>query len=75
MSLTRRIKALRAHKGYKQEDCSEAIGITLRTYNKKENGKSEFTLGELEKLAVFLGTTVSELTSANELFKMNSCQG
>ena len=33
-----------------QEYVSKQLGITLKTYNLKENGKSDFTINEIVKL-------------------------
>lgn len=45
------IKALRAYNGLSQTKVAETLGCTYQTYNSKENGKTSFTLDELNKLA------------------------
>ena len=48
------IKVLRSLRGYTQEEVADAIGITARTYCKKEQNPDLFTIGELKKLSIFL---------------------
>ncbi len=48
------IKGLRNLRGYTQEEVADAIGITARTYCKKESNPDLFTIGELRKLSNFL---------------------
>ena len=48
---TQNIKALRAVKGLRQEDLAKFLGISLNSYNNKENGKREFSLMEANSLA------------------------
>lgn len=45
------VKLLRLLNGDIQDDNAKLIGCNLSTYNRKENGKSEFTLKELKILA------------------------
>lgn len=61
--MTRKLKILRAMKEVKQEDVAEMLGITLTTYSKKENGKSDFTITEAKKLASFFSCTIEEIFS------------
>lgn len=48
------IKGLRNLRGYTQEEAAIAIGITPRTYCRKEGNPDLFTIAELKKLACFL---------------------
>ena len=48
------IKGLRNLRGYTQEETANAIGMTVRTYCKKEQNPNSFTVGELRKLSNFL---------------------
>ena len=48
------IKGLRSLRGYTQEKTANAIGITVRTYCRKEQNPNLFTVGEIKKLATFL---------------------
>lgn len=50
---TRYIKALRAYHGLSQTELAEVLNSTFQTYNKKENGKTNFSLEELKSLANF----------------------
>ncbi|PGC81165.1 helix-turn-helix transcriptional regulator [Bacillus toyonensis] len=44
-----------------QEKAANLIHIASRTYFAKEQGKSDFTLKEAQKLAKYFKTTVDEL--------------
>lgn len=46
MKLYRKLRGRMAEYDDRQQDASEAIGISLMALNKKLNGKSEFTLRE-----------------------------
>lgn len=46
----RKLKALRASKGYHQIHVAEYLGISKGHYCNKENGKAEFSISEIEKL-------------------------
>lgn len=48
------IKGLRNLRGYTQEETANAIGMTVRTYCKKEQNPNLFTVGEIRKLSIFL---------------------
>ena len=54
------IKGLRILRGYTQEDVANAIGMTSRTYCKKESNPDLFTIRELRRLSFLL--EVSEET-------------
>lgn len=51
-------KAIRNLKGYTQEETAKAIGIHKRTFCIKENNPDLFTVGEVKKIAKFLGVEV-----------------
>lgn len=55
------IKGARTRLGYKQRHMAEKLGMTLCTYNRKENGKSEFTDAEKVKVAELLGFTLEQM--------------
>lgn len=44
------LKKLRIEHGLKQKDMAKLIGISVSTYNYKENGISDFTLTEIKKI-------------------------
>ena len=46
------IKGLRILRGYTQEDVANSIGMTSRTYCKKESNPDLFTIGELRRLSL-----------------------
>ncbi|HBG2133553.1 TPA: helix-turn-helix transcriptional regulator [Clostridioides difficile] len=56
-----RLKELRTEKKITQQQLSTAIGMTFKTYSKKENGHREFTVSELEKICFVLDIEASEL--------------
>jgi len=59
MHLNLRVARLKAR--VSQEDIAKLLGVNVNTYSSKERGKTEFTLGEVKKLADFFGTTIDEL--------------
>jgi len=42
-------------RGFTMERLSQAIGISKSAFSKKINGKSEFTLGEIQRIVDVLG--------------------
>lgn len=42
-----KIRGKRSEKRITQEEMADRLGINLKTYNFKENGKADFTLSEL----------------------------
>ncbi|HBE9444690.1 helix-turn-helix domain-containing protein [Clostridioides difficile] len=56
-----RLKERRVEKKFTQQQLSTAIGMTFKTYSKKENGHREFTVSELEKICFVLEIEASEL--------------
>ncbi|MFQ4588271.1 XRE family transcriptional regulator [Clostridioides difficile] len=56
-----RLKELRVEKKFTQQQLSTAIGITFKTYSKKENGHRDFTISEFEKICFVLDIEPSEL--------------
>ena len=48
-----------------QEEISKKLGITIKSYNLKENGKREFTLDEAKKISFLLKLNLSEV---NDIF-------
>ena len=49
--MTNIFKAARSLRGYTQEYMAKSIGISTRTYGRKESNPENFTVGEIEKLA------------------------
>lgn len=62
-----KLKVLRAIKGINQEELASTIGVTLSTYSKKENSKTEFTLKEANKIAKFFGRTIEDIFFNDEV--------
>lgn len=60
------IKILRIISGENQEKVSSELGCTVSTYNRKENGKAEFTLPELKLLAEKYNTSLDKLSNQEE---------
>lgn len=65
--MTKNLKILRAIKEVKQEDVANMLNITLATYCKKENGKSNFTIKEAKKLADFFNCTIEDIFFAEKV--------
>lgn len=51
------LKGVRVGFGYNQLDMANMIGISRKMYNYKENGKRDFTLSEIKKIAKHLNLT------------------
>lgn len=56
-----KLKGLRAEQGFSQEDMSKLIGISLSSYQRKENGENQFTLREAYKIAQIFRRDLSEI--------------
>ena len=48
-----------------QEEIAKEVGINLKSYNLKENGKREFTLDEAKKISNLLELNLNEV---NDIF-------
>lgn len=69
----RKLKAIRVENGYTQAQLAERLGISAKTYNRKELGIIEFTQNELLNLSTELKLT---LNLVNEIFfenKLTKC--
>lgn len=51
---TLKLKSMRVGKGYTQTDVAKKLGTTTKTYCDKENGKKDFSPGEITNLANIL---------------------
>lgn len=60
-NLAKRVKELRKRKGFSQEKLTELSGLSLRTVQRIENGKTEPTGDTLKKLSIALNITPDEL--------------
>lgn len=61
MTEKRSIKSVRVDIGLTQEETAQRLSMPLSTYQKKEQGVTEFTFGEITKLSEIFGTEVSLL--------------
>lgn len=57
------LKGTRVIKNHTQTSLSEAIGITCKTYNRKELGIVPFSNEEILKVSQVLGLTLDEVNS------------
>ena len=57
----------RKEKRLRQVDVAEVLQITPQTYYVKENGRSEFTIGEALKLARLFDCTLDDLFGEEEV--------
>jgi DNA-binding XRE family transcriptional regulator len=55
------LKAIRIKHGLTQDDIAERINISGTSYNKRENGKLEFTLSELITLAIIFNLSKEQI--------------
>lgn len=56
-----KLKGKRVERNKTQSDVAKALNLDLRTYNYKENGKTEFKTSEVKELAIFLELTPDEV--------------
>lgn len=54
------IERLRNERGYTQETVANVLKISRATYNNKESGKRDWTISEIEQLAMFFNVPVAE---------------
>jgi DNA-binding XRE family transcriptional regulator len=57
------LKGTRVIKGYTQTTLSKAMGITPKTYNRKELGITDFSHEEVIKMTQILGLTLDEVNN------------
>lgn len=55
-----------AERGLTQAAAARAIGIGRQTFSRKINGRGDFSVSELTRLADFLGTTIVDLMQRAE---------
>ena len=51
----------RNEKGLTQEEMGKLLGISKNNYNRKENGKLDFSLPEVKKILSILGADYNEI--------------
>ena len=59
--LSTAIRERAAEKGLTQATTARALGIGRQTFSRKINGRNDFSVSELARLAEVLGTTVADL--------------
>ena len=52
------LKSLRVLEGLTQEQIANLLGISIQSYNKKENGKVSFVDHELKTLSDYFGVSI-----------------
>ncbi len=62
-----KLKGYRVMAGYTQKDMAEALGISLRVFLEKENGKKEFTVEEAKKITSLLKNKIESI-EFNDIF-------
>ncbi|MGL5087474.1 MAG: helix-turn-helix transcriptional regulator [Clostridium sp.] len=55
------LKGMRVMNGLKQDDMAKKLQITRAAYNRKENGKVEFTISEALIIANILDKNIEEI--------------
>lgn len=63
------LKSLRVKHGLSQKDTAKLLGITVATYNRKENGNRRFTVDEAIKLSKIFNTSIEEIFFTNRVTK------
>ena len=61
MPIQYKLKGLIAENGLSQQKVADILGITLRAFNDKINGKSDFTLTEATMLSDFFSEPVENI--------------
>ena len=63
-----RLRQIREEKGLTCEQMAEQLGLQTKAgYNKKENGRTKFTLQEAKKVSEILGMSIDDIFFANEV--------
>lgn len=66
MTFSERLMDMRKERGYTQYSLAEAVGVSVDSIRRWENGKQEPRLGELKMLARALGVSVGVLVGEEE---------
>jgi putative transcriptional regulator len=56
-----KLKAYRMLHALKQEEVAKHLGMSLSTYNCKENGSRKFTVDEAKKVCDYFGVSIEEI--------------
>ena len=61
MPVQMKLKGLIAENGISQKDIAEQLGITLRSFNDKFNGKSDFSLTEARIISEYFKKPIEQI--------------
>lgn len=53
--------ALRKERGVTQREIAQMIKVSIKTYSKKELGKSEFTMNEMFEISNYFKLTIEDI--------------
>lgn len=67
MPVQSKLKGLIAEFGLSQKQLAKHLGITLRTFNDKINGKTDFSLKEARIVSSYFGKPIEEIFLECEL--------
>ena len=56
-----KLRGKRIEKGYSQADLAKLLDISTNAYNLKENGKTKFTLTEIQDLLYYLDCNFDDI--------------
>ncbi len=66
LELGKKLRTLRELKGFTQENISDHISMSQKTYSLLENGRADIKMGDLEKISDFMGISIPDILSFNE---------
>ena len=67
-----RLKAKRVERGFTQEELAKKLGMNTATYNRKELGIVDFTLGEIQDLMYYLDCEFNDIFFKKDV--ANKCE-
>lgn len=70
---SRKLKAIRMLRGVNQKQIATSLGMNVKTYSFKENGKAEFTREEIYKISSLLKLNIQEVNSIFFDNKITDC--
>jgi len=70
MALNEVIKKARLKRNLKQEDAAKLVGVTVQTYSKWENGKTEPKASQIAKMSKILAISTNEICNGQESKKL-----
>ena len=68
----RRLKSLRVLHGMTQDDMAELLNMTPPTYRTRENGKTDFTVSEINTILETFNVKYEDIFLPVDLLKVNS---